>query len=479
MRGRLRWLIVVVGALLLAGLPATAGAVTPPGEPKVEPVEFTSTGVKLKGALNPEGIPTHYYFIYAQPGEEECAGLPPCGSTTPREGPLTGSAQQEVSAEVTGLRQGQTYFYWLVSENEAGKRHSSAGQFTIPAAPAPAIESESVSQVTATGARLEAAIDPEDTERGASYQFQLVANPSEYISEFACPSAWEHTYLCLLGELDANAEGLPIGETGPGAGGQAVSLDLAHAGVRLKPGTTYHYRAIAARVKLAEDGFGFEGPIVYGSDETFTTLPAEAPAIESARVSHLTKTDATLEATIDTEGLETEYAFHMISSPCGKKGFGCELIVPIKLPCCGKLFGSSVPQTVSLDLNSAGVELGEGEYVFGVSASNEAGKTSASGGVFEAPEEVGVAMPEKEVVVKPLGSGLTPGPVGNEPEAPPAGGQHSTSGVSGSSGPAGGSTPAARSSKPEHGKHSSKHGKRRGLERHAKQSGRGHKRKKH
>ena len=102
-------------------------------------------------------------------------------------------------------------------------------------------------------------------------------------------------------------------------GGQAVGLDLTHVGVRLKPGTTYHYRVIAARSKLTEDGFGFEGPIVHGSDETFTTLPAKAPVIESVRVSHLTKTDATLEATIDTEGLETEYAFHMISSPCSKK----------------------------------------------------------------------------------------------------------------------------------------------------------------
>ncbi len=478
MRGRLRWLSVAAGALLLAGLPATAAAASP-GEPKVEPVEFTSTGVKLKGTLNPEGVPTYYYFGYGQPGEEECAGPLPCGeSSTPREGPLTGSAPQEVSAEVTGLRPGETYFYWLVAENEAGARFSLMGQFKVPAAvaEAPVIESESVSHVTATGARLEAAINPEDAEKGASYQFQLVASPSEYISEFACPSAWEHTSLCLLGDLDANADGLPIDETGPGVEGQAVGLDLAHAGVRLKPGATYHYRVIAARSKLTEDGFGFEGPIVYGSDETFTTLPAEAPVIESVRVSHLTKTDATLEATIDTEGLETEYAFHMISSPCSKKGAGCELIIPIKLPCCGKLFGSSVPQTVSLDLNSVGVELGKGEYVFGVTASNEAGETSASGGMFEAPEEV--AKPEIEIV-KPLGSGVAPGPVSNEPEVPLAGGQHSTSGGNGSPAPAGGSTPAAISSKPAHGKPSAKHGKHHKRKHHGKKSGRGLRRRKH
>ncbi|HEV3323318.1 MAG TPA: hypothetical protein VG147_14135 [Solirubrobacteraceae bacterium] len=449
MRVRVRYLIAAVGVLLLVALPATAGAASPPGEPKTEPVEFTSTGVKLKGALNPEGVPTYYYFMYAQPGDEECAGPLPCGATTPRGGPLEGSVPQAVSAEVTGLRPGQTYIYWLFAENEAGKRHSSEGQFTVPTAvaEAPVIESESVVHVTATGARLAAVINPEDAEKGASYQFQLVANPSEYISEFACPSAWKHTSLCLLGDLDASAEGLPIDETGPGVEGQAVGLNLTHVGVKLEPGTTYHYRVIAARSKLTEDGFGFEGPIVYGSDETFTTLPAKAPVIESVRVSHLTKTDAT----IDTEGLETEYAFHMISSPCSKKGAGCELIVPIELPCGGKLFGSFVPQTVSLDLNSAGVELGEGEYIFGVTASNEGGETTASGGMFEALEEP---------VAEPLKHTVAPGPVSNEPEVPLTGGQHSTSDGGGSPAPAGGSTSAAVSSKPAHGKPSTKHGKR-------------------
>jgi hypothetical protein len=344
MLGRLRWLIVV-GALLLAGLPATAGAVAPPGEPKVEPVEFTSTGVKLKGALNPEGVPNYYSFAYKEAGAVECEEEWGCAPTTQRNGPLTGSAPQEVSAEVqfARLRPGKTYIYWLLVENEAGMRRSrsSTGLFVVP------------------------------------------------------------------------------------------------------------------------------GP------------QGKAPVIESVKVTHLTKTDATLEATIDTEGLETEYAFGMISSPCSKKGFGCELIVLVKLPCCGRLFGSSVPQTVSLDLNSAGVELGGGEYVFGIAASNEAGGASASGGMFEAPEEVAVAMPEKEVVVKPLGSGLTPGPAGNEPEAPPASGQHSASGASSSSAPAGGATPATVSLKPAHGKPSAKHGKRRKLEHHAKRSGRGHKRKKH
>jgi hypothetical protein len=425
---RVRYLIAAVGVLLLVALPATAGAVSPPSEPTIEPVEFTSTGVKLKGTLNPGGTPTYYYFMYAQPGEEECAGVPPCGATTSREGPLSGDASQEVSAEVTGLRPGQSYIFWLFAENEAGARHSAVGWFTVPGATAgaPSIESESASHVAATGATLEATINPEDAEQGVSYQFQLITSPGKYLTEFACPTAWKYTYLCVLGDLDADAEGLPIDETGPGVEGQTVGLDLAHAGVTLKPGTTYHYRVIAARLKFTEDGFGFEGPIVYGPDETFTTLAAKAPVIESVKVSHLTRTDATLEATIDTEGLETEYAFHMISSPCSKKGAGCELIIPIKLPFGGKLFGSFEPQTVSLELNSAGVELGEGEYVFGVTASSEGGETTASGGMFEAPEEA---------VVEPLGSIIAPTPTAQPPGTSNDGSQSSGSGGSSSTTP--------------------------------------------
>ena len=195
----------------------------------------------------------------------------------------------------------------------------------------------------------------------------------------------------------------------------------------------------------------------FGGEKTFTTL-GKAPMIESVRVSHLTKTDATLEATIDTEGLETEYAFHMISSPCSKKGAGCEVLVPIRLPCGGKLFSSFVLQTVSLDLNSAGVELGEGEYIFGVTASSKGGETTASGGMFEAPEEP---------VAEPLKHSVAPGPVSNEPEVPLAGGQQPASGGSNSQAPTGGSTSIAGvSAKPAHGKPSTKHGKRRKREHH-------------
>ncbi len=270
--------------------------------------------------------------------------------------------------------------------------------------PRPTVESESATHVTATDATLEALIDPGSGEDG----FAL-----ETTYEFFLESPWCGSVRPFGG---CEASGGVLVYKGTIAGGatspQLESVDLGSVGQKLSPDTTYGYRVVA-RNEVGE-AFGFE--------KTFTTLAeGKAPAIEALSVSQLTKTEATLEATIDTEGLETEYAFHLWSSPCSKHGSGCELVVDVKLPCGGKLFGSFVPQTVSLDLHSAGVVLGGGEYGFSVTATNAAGQTTAGGGVFEAPEEG----------VKPLGSTgptVTPGPSGSTPGASNDGSQSTGSG---------------------------------------------------
>jgi hypothetical protein len=278
------------------------------------------------------------------------------------------------------------------------------------------IESESATSVTSTDAILGAKIDTNG--RYTAYEFQIDTNASYDYTKANCPFSLPGRAQC---ESVTVGEPLPAGLVEPspesiaaGSGSKSVSLDLASIGATLEPATTYHYRVIASN----------DGEVVNGPDQTFTTLPAGAskPSIESVSISHLTPTDATLEARIDTEGLPTSYAFQMWSSPCSKKGVGCELIMEVRLPREGKLFGSFVPQSVSLDLNSAGVTLGEGEYGFSVQASNAAGGAEADGGVFEAP--LGV--------VDPLGPGVAPAPGGGPPITPSGGGQ-----------PAGSETPTA------------------------------------
>jgi hypothetical protein len=263
--------------------------------------------------------------------------------------------------------------------------------FTTPSGP-PSIASESASNITQTDATLEAQINPEADQAGDYAQFQLVKDPSEYDSEILCPATLPPGTDGCIGTQSANA--LPIrwvcGSCEQEATTRPVSLDLASAGVTLKPGTTYHYRLLVARRVQTEDTIQWEPPTVYGPDQTFTTPSGPPAVIESESLSHLTSTDATLEAQINTEGLETTYNFYLQETPlCFKAIPSCERpqYEPIALP-AGKLLGSFVGQSVSVELNSAGVSLSPGEnYEYWVTATSPAGTTTGYAQEFIAPEE--------------------------------------------------------------------------------------------
>lgn len=151
------------------------------------------------------------------------------------------------------------------------------------AAAAPTVESESVSNVTATDATLEAAIDPQSAERGAYYQFQVVLDPSEYLPKFACPSEGFPAGTSFCVGLESEPHALALGLTEAGTEPLQASLDVATArpywmsSMTLEPSTTYHYRVIVARSKPSEDQIEWEEPIVYGADQTFTTPEAPPP----------------------------------------------------------------------------------------------------------------------------------------------------------------------------------------------------------
>jgi hypothetical protein len=379
-----------------------------PSEVQTEPAEVTPTGVKLKGKLNPNGAPTSYYFKYAQDTCDE--GCTP--KTTAVAGPLTGDAQQEVSAvEVKGLAAGR-YWYQLVASNSEGIAYGALVNFTVAAAGAPSIESESVSQLTSTDATLEAQINPNG--RYTGYEFQIDTNSSYDFTQPNCPFELPGYAQC---ESIRVGEPLPTGLVEPqpeyipaGSGSQSVSLNLASIGATLRPSMTYHYRV------LASSG---GSPTVVGPDQTFTTAPAgTAPMIGSVSVSHLSSTDATLEAQINTEGLPTLYEFQL-SSICGGRG-ACFIIVAYPLP-SGLLLGSFVDQSVSLDLNSAGVTLQPGgTYSYSVSATSVAGTTEVPTQKFTTPEDT----------VQPLNSTTAPTSGAGQSADPNSGGQAAGSGVS-------------------------------------------------
>lgn len=417
--------VSAVVALGLVAAPVPASAATSPLIQSESISHITETDATLEAQINPGGLETTYKFRLAygcgiDPEHEACPMYcvpeEPCPTARPKEIPLPADklpASSEIEtaslnlndAGVT-LQPGTKYRYSVEATNVEGSEEGSPQFFTTPSTSAPSIESESASDITETDATLEAQINPQSPERGVHYQFQVVKDASEYLPEFACPTEGfpAGTSLCL--GLPSQAGALPISGTAAGMQDQSVSLDLGSAGLTLQPGTTYHYRVIAARIVQTEDTIAWEPPIVYGSDRTFTTPSASMPSIASESISRLTQTDATLEAQINSEGLEASYQFRL-ESGC-LPPLACLAIVTYPLP-SGTLLGSFVDQSVSLDLNSASVTLHpDTKYRYSVDASNSAGTTEGSGQIFTTPPETGVEpLTEPSAAVDPQSSTTT------------------------------------------------------------------------
>jgi hypothetical protein len=373
-------------------------------EPTIENVSATQISSKravLNATIDPSGLETTYEFwVEFADCQNTVRGDAGCESFSIQkvgEGHVAaGSTPETVVAAYSYLFPEYEYGYWVVAKNGAGETRSS-GSHKFTALPAPVVDSESTSGVTASDATLEAQIDPEG--QAVYYQFQLVEDPSEYAPELEC----------LGVELFCKESGSPprllkIGYLPAGSEAKTVSLDLAHAGVTLAPNTTYHYRVLVAPAVQTEDTIQWAGPPVAGPDQTFRTSPAgPAPKIESVSLANLTSSDATLGAQIDTEGLETTYEFKLWSLPCLSRTRSCDVIQGFTLP-SGKLLGSFVSQTVSLDLASAGAHLiPGGEYEYSLAATSAGGTSESTTQTFTAPEDV----------VVPLKSTTPPGGVGS------------------------------------------------------------------
>jgi alpha-tubulin suppressor-like RCC1 family protein len=239
---------------------------------------------------------------------------------------------------------------------------NSSEEFSYEAPPKtgkePTIESFSVSDVTGHSANLEAQIDPNGLE--TTYEFWL-----EYGCETAEPG---------FAECDWRAEKL-VGHGQIAASDEAQTVSAYPA---LDP--KHFYRAwIVATSSAGETRSRQEG---FRTPAKTPTSPA--PTIEGVSVSNITEHDATLEAQIDTAGLETSYQFTMWSV-CGGRGV-CQIVTPYTLP-SGELLGSFAAQHVSLDLESAGVNLQPGgTYFYSLTATSAGGVTEAQTKTFVTPE---------------------------------------------------------------------------------------------
>jgi hypothetical protein len=344
------------------GLPASAQASPPPSVFDESVSHITEHDATLEATINPNGLKTTYQFRL----ESGC--LPPSACLAIATYPLpSGEIAASIGAHPVSLdlnSAGVTlspnteYRYSIEATSSAGTNESPGHLFTTAPAGTPSIQGESVSNITPTDATLEAKINPEGLE--TTYEVWVGALP------------------CVVEEGPEACEEDKVAGTIPaGFSASQVSVDIAKASHELKPDSAYLYSFRATNM----DG------TTYGANKEFKTAAASPPAIDSESISHLTSTDATLEAQIDTEGLETTYQFYLQEAPLCLD-FGCEVPErePIALP-AGKLLGSFVGQSVSADLNSAGVTLNPGaDYKYWVTATSPAGPTRGQIQRFIAPE---------------------------------------------------------------------------------------------
>gem|GEM_PF-6571555 len=188
----------------------------------------TTTAATLAGVVNPGGLSTDVSFCYGTASDGSgCV-------STPVQTMAAGTTDQSVSANLTGLTPGTTYYVRVEATNTDGSTNGSLRSFTTSAVPSVVIDP--ASGVTSTDARLNATVNPKGLSTSVSFCFGTAADFTGCTDVSASESP-------LVG-VDSD---LPI------------TADL----TALSPSTTYYVRATATNAN---------GSVV-SSDASFTTAP--------------------------------------------------------------------------------------------------------------------------------------------------------------------------------------------------------------
>ena len=221
---------------------------------------IASGSATLNGTVNPNAADTTVTFEY---GITVSYG----SSLTAIESPLTGTADQAVSASLTGLTPGTTYHFRAKAVNSVGTSYGDSRTFTTLAS-APTPNTGLASSITSASAMLNGTVNPHGALTTVTF-------------DYGTTTAYGST---------ATAAQSPL----TGATAQSVSAGIAG----LNPGIPYHFRVKAV------NSLG----TTYGDDRTFPTLAA-VPTTTTTSATSITSGSATLNGTVNPNAADTTVTF--------------------------------------------------------------------------------------------------------------------------------------------------------------------------
>jgi hypothetical protein len=228
-----------------------------------------ATTAKVDAIVNGIGQPTSYAVQYDLASSQWCETDGDSGGaahSTPSQ-PLafTDSNDHDVSVVVTGLIAATDYCADLVATNASGSEDGGQLDFTTLTAK-PTVATGPATDVGPMKATLTSAVNPS-----------------------GLATTWHFEY----GTTENYGSSTPSAGAGSGATPETEATEIAS----LSPGTTYHYRIIAANSDGTTDG----------PDRTFTTT--EPPTVATKGTTDVGVTRATIHGTVNPNGLATTVHF--------------------------------------------------------------------------------------------------------------------------------------------------------------------------
>jgi phosphodiesterase/alkaline phosphatase D-like protein len=254
-RRRAIGIVVAASAAAMLTLPHAATAAVP-GAITGSVGAVGGTSAKLNGTVNPGGQATTWQFEYGTSTSY--------GTKTASKSAGSGTANVDVTADLTGLTPGTTYHYRLVATNAAGTARGADGIFTTTRPPV--ATTATASGIGPTAATANGTVDPNGAE-----------------------TTWHVEY------GTTTSYGLQTADKSAGSGTSATPVSVQLTG--LTAGTTYHYRVVATS----------DGGTDRGADIAFVS--AAAPTAATSPPTLVGPTSARLHGSLNPGGRSTTWWF--------------------------------------------------------------------------------------------------------------------------------------------------------------------------